>query len=280
MDTKSTSLLLVAALAVAGCASSNGTSGSGVNAYDAKFYDGAGGNYTELLTEDGIVVFKGNDDGTVTAERIRFDAATNTLYVAKNGGAEEAYTYHSLGINGSGDYGTQFDGIYQNEAGERVYASVFDGLNIVYSTTVAADDERIAVGFGGVQTPLADLPESASYAGYYNMDAAGSASSKGAIALNVDFANGDVDGSLTNGTFYDGTTSHSYAGDITGTVSNGRVGGAATVTGEATGALDFAGAAMAPDGQYIWGGIAGTLNANDTDTTLGGNLNLFQQSQD
>ncbi|MEO0945265.1 MAG: hypothetical protein AAFY06_10550 [Pseudomonadota bacterium] len=238
--------------------------------------------------ENGLVVYLGHEDGTVAEYRLRIDrmgtpsdATDDVLFVERNGGA--AVTYEPIVV--SGEDGTVFSLSGTAENGDFIRLSVDE----IFATTdshpyvLTARTETssgglnlIGRGAGGLETAVSDLPDSADYVGEYTLTSAESSFEIiGGLTMRVDFANGQVSGThdgLFDGPFDTGR----IEGDVEGAVSGSRLAGTMTVTGDTTGALDFAGMVFGPDGERIGLGIAGTAETGGGVEPIGGSALMHQ----
>lgn len=283
MKTISTALLLIATVAVTGCTRTTTVQGKTsevmpMSTYDAKTLNGSNNNYSEITSEDGLVAVVGNTDGTLSEVRYRLNEERNVLYVSKDGGEEVEYaTMVSNSTNGS----TYQYGEWQNEDGERIYLNVHtNNNNNAYFRVRDSEGQYIAEGYGGLQTAPENLPENAVYNGNYYLRPGDNENyyyNYANMTMDVDFANGDISGAVSNAYIYDEGTAANYYGTIDGTVTNGRVAGTVFAEGDATGELDFAGAATGDDANRISGGIAGTLTIGEEEDTYGGHFDTYRQ---
>ena len=284
MTLKSTTALVLAGVVLAGCGggSSNVSSAAFGGIYDPNFRDGANNEYDEL--EEGIVYFIGNLDGSVSEVRVRVDrngtdgdVSDDTLFVEINGGAAREFVPILSGPDQTTDTGTVLSGPWVASDGSQDEFSVaVDQGDLFSAASIRINNAPVALGgssagFGGLETEIADLPTSATYSGEFQVDDEVTTSSGGSFTTSnvdaldtsttdtvVDFANGTIVGTH-NGTSSIGTTG-AVSGDITGSVSGTRVTGSLSVTGAASGTLNYGGLATGSQAENIRGGVAGTLD--------------------
>lgn len=279
MNLKSTSALILAGAVLAGCGSSGGSSSSSAfgGIYEPNVRDGSNNEYNEL--ENGIVYFIGNLDGTVSEVRVTIDragttdASDDTLFVEIDGA--DARAFNPISGETTDVAGTSLSGAWVAADGSQDEFSVSVNQSDLFSSAFLRINNAptalggFNAGFGGLET--ADLPDSATYSGEFQVDTTNTTSSGGASTTTnvnaldtsttntvVDFANGTITGEH-NGTSFIGANG-AVSGDIDGTVSGTRVVGTLSVEGAATGTLDFGGLATGSEAANIRGGVGGTLD--------------------
>ncbi|MEO0945267.1 MAG: hypothetical protein AAFY06_10560, partial [Pseudomonadota bacterium] len=247
--------------------------------------DGVKTEYTAL--QDGLVVYMGARDGTVSEYRVTLDqmgtpadASDDVLFVEKDGGPRRTFTVDEvLFDDGSGDIAV----FYEAANGDEFYLGTdisdsfapdldSDGLETSFTFNASGPGPTIrAFGGGGLETAVGDLPDRAVYRGEYALFAAeGGFEILGGSAIEVDFATSRV-----TGTHSGDLDSGRVTGAFDGSVSGARVGGTMSVTGDATGTLEFGGMVIGEGGDRMVLGIGGTVNEGGTDHAIGGNSNLF-----
>jgi len=248
--------------------------------YEAKYFDGVNDNFAELQSADGVVFYLGNRDGTISETRIRYDAATETLFVAQDGGAEAAYPVKNpLNTDPGEGYGS-----FENASGDLFTIDLYDDdcPSCMWSGHLELyepeGDSYTMIGFGpgGILTPLDDLPDAASYSGTLLLRTERNSGVNANMTLNLDFVAGDISGSVSRGSYYDDTEYQFFFGDIDGTIIGSRIGGTVFVDGDATGELEFTGGVMGDAGQDVNGAMKGTLTAEGKATVMGGYFNVSQ----
>lgn len=309
MTFKSTTALVCAGIALAGCGSggSGSVSSNAVSAIFPSNFRDAGETEYEAL-EEGLVYYIGDTAGNVNEFLVRIDRNgtpnnpnDDELIVRRNGGAPITYTPLSVTDNGS-----ELSTIW-------VFAeNTFDELQfqvIVDSDSNPSDSQGIFrvnfpmesigpqnFGRGGLETRVANLPNSATYSGNFLTDALefvpetdpnaapGQLRAIGVQAIDtftndttVNFASGNITGTH-NGTSFLGASNQSVSGDINGTVEGSRVGGTLTVNGGATGTLQFGGLFTGATGNNLVGGVAGTVSQDGESHDVGGDFRLGQTS--
>lgn len=203
---------------------------------------------------DGISGFVGLRDGTIAPFVVRISADENTAYLSIDGAEEIALTNRQSlrANNGRWDDGTQEVFVFWDD----------DTLGIVL------DDSLFGEGWGGLRTPIEDLPTGAvAYAGNFVAYDNSNNDLEGYLGLNVDFGAGGVDGVLV-GTAETGAGDQAFFGNIVGEIDDGLfVGRAAESDGSVDFDLDMLGAVY-NNGVELNGAIAGTFNG----TTVGGDF--------
>lgn len=207
----------------------------------------------------GMTGYVGNHDGSVSEVLFRVSEDGSTLYVSRDGGEEVAYDTKQWG---GSTYGRWSNG------SESVYVS----MNEDYPSYISPDDGS---GYGGLETDPSMLPAGqVIYVGnfYANGDDAGAS---GTLGLNVDFASSGISG-ITTGSYwsYDAEEDHTsggFMGTVAGTVTGSRVGGTIFAEGtDMSGEFDFMGGIYGEEGEYIAGGVGGTMTTGESTSTIGG----------
>ena len=219
-------------------------------------------SFEEMLAT-GVPGFVGNPDGSISEVWVRVDAGV--LYVSRDGGPEVAYSNSNYITSNP----ISFYGDWAGENGN-LYYSVSAGRPGSFSDY---SSDR-SVGYLGMETDPSALPTgSAIYSGNFNASNEGSYL-YGNLGLDVDFASGEIGGTAT-GTYYftfeETPVSGAFLGDIAGSVTGSRVGGTMFADGaDMSGEFDFMGGIYGESGQYINGGVGGTLTTTAGETSVGG----------
>ena len=322
MTFKSTTALVCAGLALAGCGSGSGSNNSvgpvgtpssaqgAVNSfYGSNFIDPGETEYVAL--EEGLVYYLGTTDGQVNEFHVRIDRngthddpTDDELIVSRNGGAAVIFTPLE---DQTIDNGTRLNTVWvaAEDTAEELQFFVGVNSNTIQQGSAVFFRENFAThsigpknfGRGGLETQVANLPNRATYFGNFSTSTlvfepdpqAGNpdqlrATSTVAIETStsdtvVDFATGTITGSHA-GTSYLGTTPGAVAGDISGNVEGSRVGGSLSVTGVASGDLEFGGLFTGSSGRYLVGGVAGTVQQDGENHDVGGLFSLSQSSSE
>ncbi len=253
-----------AAAVVSGCGGAGGPLQVGGNAmnYQPVYAAGPADTTTQALTANGItgtlvLARPFSSDVDLTNAKVRLSADRATAFLSIDGGAEVA-----LAVNGPAS------------AGGGVYGDLGDPNGLVLTLANLPDTSLIGYtrgtlgGFGilGIETRPARLPASASYAGGWNgfvypvtvsgtSDAIG-----GGISLDIDFAGGDVTGTLDNG----GIDVATIGGTVDG---NGISGGFDFTRGKYRGQTPFVGKAFGHDADTVAGVFGNTVRNNVTGET-------------
>ncbi len=229
----------------------------------------------QALVADGLTGFAGGSDGSVHEIRVRFDEATEIVYVAVDGNPEIVYDTVD-------DFDENFVAV-SNAAGQWAYAEYYDGEPVYVEFGDNAFDYN--EGAIGLETAALALPtETATYFGNWNgygETATTEIFAGGNIAMDIGFGSGEITGTTFGGfnasnsateTMSDG----SLEGTISGTVTGSRIAGTMSLTGDATGEMDLMGAIYGEVGEYAGGGVAGSLTSDAGTQSLGGGFFLQQ----
>ena len=196
----------------------------------------------------GMTGFLGFRDGSLREVLVELSDDQETAWITVEGSPRRELT-RIFGTDGDSS-GTWSDG---------------DQFLIIPSTTSALSAVQFedsvlpasALGFGGVWTPEANLPETGvvGYSGsFYVVTALGSAN--GGIVMDVDFGGKSISGSFT-GVGNAGASNFVLAGTIDGALTGGVLHG--TVDDPAVGSMAFEGA-FYNSGAAAAGAVGGTLN--------------------
>ena len=313
MTLNSTTALVCAGIVLAGCGSSGDGGGgggtqpqTGVSAiYDPNFRDAGETEYAAL--EEGLVYYIGATDGTVNEFRVRIDrngtpgnASDDRLLVEQNDGPVIEYTPLQISDDGTTLSTTwvAFENTFDELQFQVIVDSAADPTDSSAFFRINFPMESIGpqnFGRGGLETQVANLPDSATYSGYFATDtlefqddpqpgnpnqqrAAGvDALNTNTSDLTVDFVDGSLAGTHS-GTSFLGETDVAVNGNITGEVEGSRVGGSLSIQGGATGTLNFGGLFTGETGNNLVGGVAGTVQQDGTAHEVGGDFRLGQTS--
>lgn len=290
MTIKATPFLCAAAL-LSACGSSSGTdsieSNTGLSQiYPSNFRDGSNVEYTAL--ESGLVVYMGGRDGTVSEFFVRLDrmgtpsvTTDDALFVQRNGGPMVRYNVtdvlwddgaSDLAFSAEAANGDQFS-VSTNATDSFFPDADRAGLSTSYADNVGGPGATIrGFGGGGLETAVQDLPIEAEYRGEYALfSAVSDIEIIGGSTFLVDFADGRVSGSH-NGDMDIGGVTGTFEGNVVGA----RMGGTMSVTGDATGTLEFAGMAIGEGADRVVLGIGGTVIHDGTEKALGGRSILYR----
>lgn len=286
------SFIFGSALSLTACGGGGGggtvtNNAAGVAAiYPSNFGGGNRTEYDEL--ENGIVVYVGGQDGSVSEFRVTIDRmgtandpSDDILLVERDGGPVRTFQPFRVDQDNGSDLAITWqasNGDLFSLATENVFSvtpSDTDPTVLIASFTFGAGSANDVLGFGGggLETVVGTLPSSATYSGEYALfSATSSLEIIGGATMNVNFANGQITGSHEG--FMD---TGSVEGVVNGAVSNTRVAGTMSVTGDAVGTLNFGGAVVGPEGARIALAIGGVVDDGSGDEALGGRGLLFQE---
>lgn len=284
---------LTALSALAACGTATTTTPGATSTVDVSGMLAKAGMYDAVTTEDhenlntavrdaalaGVTGYMGFQDGSVVPVRVRVSSDTTKAYISIDGGEEIEFDYASSSYSQT------------TWSGEESNADIW--LNDYASAQLLRirDSANNGQGYFGIQTALEDLPQgNGVYAGNYYMVGQqsdyGTDYSSGRIALNVNFAEGTVEGSLVGNIYlpsefvpedeydyYYNYYNNGIYGDIEGAVDGGTFVASVDVTGheasnydvdrrEIDGSLEMMGAVYS-NGTTVAGGIGGTISESE-----------------
>lgn len=289
MDIRTTPFLC-ATLLLAACGSGSGVVSINSNTgfsqiYPSNYLEGTALSYGEI--ENGLVVYMGGQDGTVSEFHVQLDrmgtpddATDDALFVQRNGGPTVRYDVtdvtwddgtKNLIVGAEAANGDEFS-LSTYILDSFIPVSEHTGISASYADNNTTPGDTIrSVGGGGLETARNDLPSEATYRGEYALfSAASDIEILGGSTLVVEFANGRVSGTHRGDMDVGGVTG-TYDGRVNGT----RMGGTMSMTGDATGNLEFAGIAIGEGASRVVLGIGGTVVHEGTEKALGGQSILF-----